>query len=115
MPANEAELEWRAFLPVATPTQGNRGNSIASAAGLIAAPTGFLSDVTGALAVTLIPLPYIGFAGTIAFRPLAAFTGAAGGVATATNKPIGLAFTAVIGRILFLTYDPVTELWYPSY
>jgi len=31
------------------------------------------------------------------------------------NKPIGLAFTSVVGKILFLTYDPVSALWYPSY
>lgn len=111
----ESENEWRGFLPVGGPSQGVKGTDIASAAGLIAAPSAYLSAVTGALAVTLIPLPYDGFHGTIALRPLGAFTGATGGVATAVNKPIGLAFTAVVGRILFLTYDPSSGLWYPSY
>lgn len=109
------ELEFRAFEPVGTQTKGNVGIAIASAAGLIAEPTAYLTTVSGALAITLIPIPYPGFSGTIAFRPTGAFTGATGGVATATNKPIGLAFTAVVGRILFLTYDPTSGLWYPSY
>jgi hypothetical protein len=116
MAANEAEGEFRQFYSVGTPTNNIKGADIASAAGALAsAPNGYITVISGTEAVTLIPLPYAGFAGTIAVRPTGIFTGATGGVATATNKPIGLAFTAVVGKILFLTYDPVSELWYPSY
>lgn len=108
-----AEDEFRAFLPVGTPTQNIKGADLASAATM--APTHYLHLVSGTTEITLITLPYTGFAGTIAFRPTGAFTGATSGTATALNKKIGLAFTAVTGKILFLTYDPVSELWYPSY
>lgn len=76
-------------------------------------PVAYLTVVSGALAMTTIDLPFIGFTGTIAFRPTGAFTGATGGVTTSTTGAIGLAFTAVVGKILFLTYDGA--LWYPSY
>lgn len=89
------------------------GPVIASAAGLIAAPTAKVHHVSGTAAITLIPLPYAGFQGTIIFIPDAIFTGATGGVATATNFPIGLAFTAVVGKPLHLTFDG--SFWYPSY
>ena len=113
--ADKAENEFRAFDSIGTATRGNVGIPIASAAGVIAEPTAYLTVVSGALAITLIPLPYPEFSGTIAFRPTGAFTGATGGVATAVNKPIGLAFTAVVGKILLLTYDPTSGLWYPNY
>ena len=111
----ESETEWRGLLPVGGPSQGIKGADIASAAGVIASPTNYLHVISGVLAITLIPLPYEGFAGTIAIRPTGVFTGATGGVATSVNKPIGLSFTSVVGKILFLTYDPVSALWYPSY
>jgi hypothetical protein len=111
----EGEAEYRQYLPVGTLTQGVKGVDVASAAGLIAVPGAYLTLVSGTAAITLIPLPYPGFHGTLAFRPTGAFTGATGGTATATNKPIGLAFTAVVGKILFMTFDPVSDLWYPSY
>lgn len=76
-------------------------------------PVAYLTVVSGALAMTTIDLPFIGFTGTIAFRPTGAFTGATGGTTTSTTGAIGLAFTAVVGKILFLTYDGA--LWYPSY
>jgi hypothetical protein len=47
------------------------------------------------------------------FIPTGAFTGATGGTATATAKPIGKAFTAVAGKALHMTCDGL--LWYPSY
>lgn len=115
MAANEAQAEFLAFSSPGTPTKGIEGVTIASAAGLIAGVTHYLHTISGTAAITLIPIPYDGFAGTIAVRPTGAFTGATGGVATATNKPVGLNFTAVTGKILFLTYFPSTGLWYPSY
>ena len=95
------------------PTLRPVGPTIASAAGLIAQPLGAIQKVSGVAAITLIPLPYTGFVGQIHFIPTGAFTGATGGAATATNKPIGLAFTAVVGKVLTLTYDG--DKWYPSY
>ncbi len=115
MAANEGETEFRQYLPVGTNTQGIKGGDIASAAGAITVPQAYLSVISGVAAITLIPLPYTGFAGTIAVRPTGIFTGATGGTATSVNKPVGLAFTSVVGKILFLTYDNVSELWYPSY
>lgn len=115
MPSAEGELEFLGLQSPGTETKGIQGADIASAAGVIDTPTHYLHRITGALAITLIPLPYPGFAGTIAIVPTGAFTGATGGVATATNKPIGLAFTAVVGKVLFLTYAPAQGLWYPSY
>jgi hypothetical protein len=89
------------------------GPVLASAAGLMPAPTHRIHHVSGALAITLIPLPYPGFQGDLIFIPDGAFTGATGGVATDVNKPVGLAFTAVVGRPLRLTYDG--NMWYPGY
>lgn len=111
----EGELEYRGLQSPGTETKGIQGADIASAAGVIASPTHYIHIVSGAEEVTLIPLPYPNFAGTIALQPTGAFTGATGGVATSVNKPIGLAFTAVVGKTLFLTYVPSAGLWYPSY
>lgn len=77
------------------------------------APLAYLSTISGTAAMSTIGLPYIGFTGTIAFRPTAAFTGVTGGTSTSLVGAIGLAFTAVIGKVLFMTYDGA--LWYPSY
>lgn len=77
------------------------------------APQAYLSTISGTAAMTTIELPWLGFTGTIAYRPTAAFTGATGGTLTSSNGPIGLAFTAVVGRVLFMTFDGA--LWYPSY
>lgn len=77
------------------------------------APNAYLTTVSGTAAMTTIDLPWLGFTGTIAFRPTAAFTGATGGTGTSSAGAIGLAFTAVIGKVLFLTFDG--SLWWPSY
>lgn len=111
----EGELEFLGLQSPGTETKGIQGADIASVAGAIASPTHYLHRISGVLAITLIPLPYPNFAGTICILPTAIFTGATGGVATDTNKPIGLAFTAVVGKTLFLTYFPAQGLWYPSY
>jgi len=89
-------------------------NVVPSAAGLQPVPTGYITTVSGALAMTLIPLPWPGFSGTIVFIPTGAFTGATGGVATAVNKPIAKAFTAVVGQALALTYSSASGMWHPS-
>lgn len=109
----EGELEYRGFDQVGTQTNGIEGATLASAATIT--PTHGLHAVSGTTEITLVALPYPGFAGTIRLRPTGVFTGATGGVATSVNKPVGLAFTAVVGKILELTYSPAAGLWYPSY
>ena len=109
------ESKFRSDQKQGTPTLGILGTSAAAATTF--APVQYLTPVSGTTEITLITLPYTDFAGTIALLPLdnPCFTGATGGSATATNKPIGLAFTAVQKKILFLTYSPAAALWYPSY
>ena len=111
--ADAAEAGFLAVQSPGTPTKGVEGATLASAATM--APTSYIHYVTGTAEVTLITLPYTGFAGTICFIPAGAFTGATGGTATATNKPVGKAFTAVAAKALYLTYVPSLGLWYPSY
>ncbi len=96
-------------------TQGIEGALLASSAGTSLAITNYLHRVSGTAAQVLVDLPYEGFAGTIALIPTGIFTGATGGVASGNSKAIGLAFTAVVGKVLFLTYVPSQGLWYPSY
>lgn len=108
--------EFRAFQSPGSPEvwPGTENMSVVpSAAGLQPVPVAYLSTVSGALAMTLIPLPWPGFAGTICFIPTGAFTGATGGVATAVNKPIALAFTAVPQRAMLLTFSNQTGMWHP--
>ena len=77
------------------------------------APLAMVSTVSGSTAITTIGIPWPGFTGFIKYIPTGAFTGATGGVATASALPIGLAFTAVVGRVLELTCDG--KKFYPSY
>lgn len=73
-------------------------------------PTFAIHHVSGTSAIQQINPPYPGFQGKITFIPDAAFTG----VTTGTGSgPIGLAFTAVIGKALDLEFDGVS--WFPSY
>ena len=82
-------------------------NTMASPAGVIT-PTYPITVVSGTNAITGITVPYNGFQGTIILLPTGIFTWT-----TATN--IALAGTAVVGKALFFTYNPVTAKWYPSY
>lgn len=77
------------------------------------APTALITTVSGTVAVTTIATPWAGFTGRITYIPTGAFTGATSGTATDTAKPIGLAFTAVVGKALDLVFDGLK--WYPSY
>lgn len=83
------------------------GATVASVAGVITLPKRY-QVVSGALAVTGIALPAPNFAGTISVFPSGAFTWT-----NATN--IVVAGTAVVGRRLDFTYNPITAKWYPSY
>lgn len=90
---------------------------LASAAGVGNVWNGYwLTVVSGTNAITAIKVPS-GFRGTLALRPTGAFTGATGGAYASDGVtdtiPIGLAFTAVVGKILFMTTDGL--LFYPSY
>lgn len=90
----------------------------ASAAGVANAINYAITKVSGTAAMTAVRVPK-GFRGTFCLIPTAAFTGATGGAADFANAsydqiPIGLAFTAVIGKALFLTVGP-DNLLYPSY
>lgn len=82
------------------------GDVIASAATI--APEYLITPISGTVAVVTITLPYDGFAGVIYLRPTGIFTWT-----TAGN--IGLAGTAVVGKMLAMTYDSVAGKWYPSY
>lgn len=83
------------------------GAAVPSVAGVITLPARY-QQVSGALAVTGIALPYPDFAGTITVFPTGAFTWT-----NATN--IAVAGTAVVGRALDFTYFPPTGKWYASY
>lgn len=85
----------------------------ASVAGAQPAPVAYLTTISGTEALTSLDLPWLGFTGTIALRPTAAFTGTTAGTSTSSTGKFGLAFTAVIGKVLFMTYDGAA--WYPSY
>lgn len=87
------------------------GGLVASAAAM-PAPTGKQTRVSGTTEITTIALPYAGFEGTIIYIPTGIFTGATGGAA---GTAIGLAFTAVVGKPLRLTFVRAAGLWYPSY
>ena len=83
----------------------NVGPDLASATTLV--PTHRIHRVTGTTPVVTITPPWAGFSGTIELIPTAAFTWTATAVA---NAPI-VAGTAVIGRTVFMTFNPATERW----
>lgn len=80
------------------------GGAVASAATIT--PTGPVFHVTGTTAINTINLPYTGFIGTIRIIPDGLFT-------TGTSGNIALASTAVVSKVLEMTYDGTK--WYPSY
>lgn len=83
--------------------------AVASAAGLIT-PSGPLFHITGALAITGFNIP-LGFSrGTFCAIP-----DGPGQFTTTTAGNIALASTAIIGRTICFTWDPVAAKWYPSY
>lgn len=96
------------FQSIGGPQLSLDGGSKASVAGVLGAPTGYITRITGVLAITGITVPYAGFQGTICFIPEGIFTWT-----NATN--IALAGTAVVGKALYFTYLPATGKWYPSY
>lgn len=101
------ESDWRGFSSVGGIGLSLDGGTIASLAGVWGPPTGYITIVSGALAITGITIPYAGFAGTIVLIPTGTFTWTA-----ATN--IALAGTAVVSKSIHMTYLPSTVKWYPS-
>jgi len=86
--------------------KGIYGGVVPSVAGVLTLPgDALIYAISGALAITGITVPYVGFQGMIILVPQAAFTWTA-----ATN--IGLAGTAVIGKIIIFVYDGTK--WWPS-
>lgn len=82
--------------------------TIASAATI--APLTYLTIVTGTVQISTITIPFDGFQGTLAF----VFTNGSPG-ATLTTGNIVVATTPVQYKTLFMTYNPNTLKWYPSY
>lgn len=111
-----AESLFRRVTSPGTPTLNIEGATLASSATVSLALTSYTHAVSGNAAQVLMDLPYAGFAGVVALRPTGTFSGVTGAAgATATSRGFGLAFTAVIGKILSMTYVPSTGLWYPNY
>jgi hypothetical protein len=82
------------------------GETIASATTI--APVKYLTPISGAVEITTITVPWVGFVGSIVLIPISAsaFTLATGG-------NIAKAASAVQYRAMKLTY--VEGLWYPEY
>jgi len=78
-----------------------------SSAGTIT-PTGQFFHVTGTTQINTISVPFTGFIGSIRIIPDGVFT-------TGTSGNIALASTAVVGKVLEMTYDGSIQKWYPSY
>jgi len=107
------EVDIQNFVTPGTQLHGTVGKDLASLAGVLGSVVGSeithkIHRVTGALAITGITVPFVGFSGDIILIPTGAFTWT-----TATN--IALAGTAVVGKALVFTYVPATNKWYPSY
>ena len=81
--------------------------TIASAATI--APVSFLTNVSGTVPITTITPPVTG-QHMLAFK----FTNAAPG-ATGTTGNVSITSAPVLNKILFMTYDPTTTKYYPSY
>ena len=90
--------------------QQKMGSAIASASTI--APTTPVVHVTGTTAIATITVPTqcgtSGYSCTVRLIPDGAFT-------TTTGGNIALASTAVVSRVLEMTYDPASAKWYPSY
>lgn len=86
---------------------------VVASANVMPAPKAGVSTVSGTTQINTIALPWPGFTGTIRYIPTGAFTGATGGTSDGTNMAVGRAFTAVVGKVLSLTFDGA--LWYPDY
>jgi hypothetical protein len=82
---------------------------VTMAAATTIAPTGYLTFLSGTTQVKTIT-PALSGMHMLAF----VFTNASPGV-TLTTGNIAIATTTVQNKMLLMTYDPVSALWYPSY
>ena len=78
--------------------------------GTTIAPTQSISFIQGTTAIATITAPsnILASGGQVTLLPQAAFT-------TTTAGNIQIASTAVAGKALIMTYNPLTSKWYPSY
>jgi hypothetical protein len=78
--------------------------------GTTIAPTQSISFIQGTTAIATITAPsnILASGGQVTLLPQAAFT-------TTTAGNIQIASTAVAGRAMVMTYNPLTSKWYPSY
>lgn len=93
----------RAAIDTGLPTYGA---PVASASSI--APTGLQFHVTGTTTVNTITIPTGFVAGTICIIPDGVF-------ALGTSGNVAIAATTVVGKAMYLTYDPVSVKWFPSY
>ena len=85
------------------------GAALASAATIT--PTNSVHHVTGTTQITTITAPAVAVSGmtvSVCLIPDAIWS-------TGTSGNIALGSTAVVSKALWLTYDPGTSKWYPSY
>lgn len=83
-------------------------NTVTIAAGTNSVDWPFNLTDTGTAAMVTLTAPYTDFQGTVGFVPGGAFTWTAAG-------NIAVLGTAVVNRMLLLTYNPISAKWYPSY
>lgn len=93
---------WNADISAVAPTA-----AVASAAGLIT-PSGPLFHVSGTAAITGFNIPVGLTGGIFTIIPDGAFT-------TTTANNIAFATTALVGKRIVYSYDPITGKFYPSY
>ena len=105
-------MAWENYRLPGGPAHNVSGGLVASAIAQ-PAPRGAIVRISGTAELTTIDLPYEGFEGVIWLIPTGAFTGATGGTATATAKPIAKAFTAIAAVAFPIVYCKDTGLWYP--
>jgi len=84
-------------------------STIASATTIV--PIAYHTIITGTADITTITIPYVGFAGTLAFTFV---TSGPGDFETSADN-IAAHVNAVRYQTVFMTYSQITGLWYPSY
>jgi hypothetical protein len=107
IPLNQylGKLAFMEYLPINT--TGTFAPTLASATTI--SPTKTINFVSGTTAIATITVPSILVGGgQVTLIPTGIFT-------TTTAGNIALASTAVVSKALIMTYDSVTNKWYPSY
>lgn len=103
-----SDLNFQNFSTVQSAQTPTLPNTMAMAATI--APTNFLTFLTGTVPVATITPPVTG-AHMLAFIATTAATTAV----TVTTGNIILASTWVANKVLYMTYDPSSAKYYPSY